>query len=86
MDIEYMGEGERGEARRRKRGGAGEARSAMTGARLRAHTSVGKGRGMHASVHVYAWHVGGEPYHMAGMASKARRGGAREAELARRAV
>ena len=53
MDIEYMGEGERGEARRRKRGGAGEARSAMTGARLRAHTSVCKGRGMHASVHGY---------------------------------
>jgi hypothetical protein len=59
----------------------------MTGAKLRSHTSVGKGRGMHASVHVYAWHVGGEqPYHMAGMASEARRGGAREAELARRAV
>jgi hypothetical protein len=59
----------------------------MTGAKLRSHTIVGKGRGMHASVHVYAWHVGGEqPHHMAGMASEARRGGAREAELARRAV
>jgi hypothetical protein len=41
----------RGEAA--KRGGASEASSVMTGAKLRAHTSVGKGRGMHASVHVY---------------------------------
>jgi hypothetical protein len=53
MDIEYMGEGERGEARRRRRGGAGEAKRVMTGAKLRAHTSVGKGRYMHASVHGY---------------------------------
>jgi hypothetical protein len=46
-------DGERGKARLRRRGGAGEAKSVMTGAKLRAHTSVGKGRDMHASVHGY---------------------------------